>query len=149
MLDEVCRYLRNYFYKWPLSGNFVIKDGYIRYSSGESLDIPCKVYIRILHSFFNDGIHKYTEGPDDTLTDEVFKGTVWVLKIPPEVVEISDEIDKWKALYGTYDCAAMSPFDSENFDAYGYTKSKNTSNSSNLTGWQAAFEDRLSGWRKI
>ena len=65
----------------------------------------------------------------------------------------SGRIDReWSDKYLGVDSAAMSPFNSESFGGYSYSKSGGSSSSGNvdLSGtWQGAFADRLNNWRKI
>jgi hypothetical protein len=85
------------------------------------------------------------------LRDEVFNGAVWSLAIPQAVVDLNAEIDAWKTKYEGADSAAMSPFTSESFGGYSYSKgsSRGVEDDGSLGGWQAAFANRLIQWRKI
>ena len=96
-------------------------------------------YFRVIGSVFNDGLYQY---PASDLTDEVFEGTVWALAIPKEVLELSENIAKWQEQNG-----GNSPYISESFDAYSYTKAV-TSKGKPLT-WREAFAGDLKEWRKI
>lgn len=105
-------------------------------------------YFRITGSIFNDGVYKYTS--DLALIDEIFTGSIWLMAIPKEVIDLDKEIEDWKNKYLTLDGEAMSPFQSESFGGYSYSKvsSGNSSNSSVPT-WQSTFASRLNQWRKI
>lgn len=102
-------------------------------------------YFRIMGSLFNDGLHRY--GPDmEALTDETFDGTVWALAVPKAVVELAGEIEAWQKKYG----AVMdSPYTSESFGGYSYTKASGAGDSTGDRGWQGAFEARLDPYRKL
>lgn len=148
MLSEVCEYLRNWFDKnQPKTfGEIVIENG--------SLSTDCKLkqnqYFRIIGSTFNDGVYK--NDSNLTLTDEVFKGAVWAMSIPPDFISLVTEISAYQAKYGDINSTAMSPFNSESFGGYSYSKSSggNVDTSRNKSGtWQGAFGARLSIWRKI
>lgn len=145
MLSDVCRYLNNWFDSERLFGEFEIADGNI---TGLEDKLQTGQYFRIIESVFNDGIHQY---PATDLQDETFTGSVWVLKIPPEVVDISEEIDEWNAKNATADSAAMSPFQSESFGGYSYTKASGSDGSDGGGAWQSVpgFTSRLNGWRKV
>ena len=147
MLSELCKELNNWFnYNQPkYFGDFVIDDGELL----TECDLQDGQYYRIVGSLFNDGVHQH---PADDLTDEMFSGALWAMAIPSEVIALADEIDAWKAKYQSLDSPSMSPFDSESFGGYSYSKSSGRSSSGNvdLSGtWQGVFADRLNHWRKI
>ena len=149
MLTEICAEIRNYF-EVPNGrhfGTFTISGGSIA-----PLDFLQEgQYFRIVGSVFNDGVHKFV--PDDTLHDEVFDGAIWAMAVPPAVIALSDEIDEWRAKYETADSAAMSPFNSESFGGYSYSKSGggtgNSGGNAPATTWKAMFANSLNRWRKI
>ncbi len=96
-------------------------------------------YYRIIGSDLNDGLHLN----GDTLKDESFTGAIWALSIPPAVIAVAGEIADWQAKYGE---AAMSPFSSESFAGYSYSKGGGGSQD---PGWQSVFRAKLSRWRKL
>lgn len=153
-LTEICQELRNWFdtYQDKFSGSFVISGGAI---TGDSeFELKQNQYYRIIGSVFNDGVHKYASGVEgDSLVDEEFKGVVWAMAVPPEVIALADEIDEWIGLYGGVDSINMSPYNSESFGGYSYSKSGGGSGTGTSGGnggtWQAAFTSRLNKWRKI
>lgn len=147
MLTELCKEINNWFnYNQPKHfGDFVISDGAFTKDYG----LQEGQYYRIVGSLFNDGVHKHGE---EELTDEMFNGALWAMAIPSEVIALAAEIDAWKAKYQSLDSPSMSPYNSESFGGYSYTKSSGASSSGNvdLSGtWQGAFADRLNHWRKI
>ncbi len=150
MLTELCGYLRNWFDRERIFGKFKIQGGVIvpENSLGE-LSLLNGQYIRIVGSVLNDGVWLFDEEGIEGLRDETFDGAIWSLAIPQAVVEISAEIEAWQAKYGGADSAAMSPFNSESFGGYSYSKSNNTEGSAGAGGWQSAFAGRLAQWRKI
>ena len=139
MLEQVLMNIRNWF---PVeggihSGTFTIKDG------GITLPFLADMqYFRICGSVFNDGLHQYNVLD---LVDETFTGTIWALAIPKAVIELADEIGKWQEKNGE---AASSPFSSESFGGYSYSKSTDAETGGAVT-WQSAFKQQLSAWRKI
>lgn len=148
MLTELCKEINNWFnYNQPkFFGTFVIADGAITHD----LDLQEGQYFRIIGSVFNDGVHKYNDQLE--LQDETFEGAIWLMAIPPDVIALSKEIDDWKTKYQTIDSPSMSPYNSESFGGYSYSKGGGGSSSGNvdLSGtWQGAFADRLNHWRKI
>ena len=146
MLSEVCHELKNWFEQSKLIGQFEVKDGVVTiYNEGTPVPFAEGQYFRIVGSIFNDGVWKYGDEHND-LVNEVFDGAVWFLAIPKEVISLSDDIDAWKAKYMTLDSPAMSPFTSESFGGYAY--SKNASSESGIS-WQSNFKSQLNKWRKI
>lgn len=110
-------------------------------------------YFRIMGSVFNDGVHQKGLG-SDALHDETFYGSVWAMAVPPSVIALAEEIEKWQEKYGSVDSASMSPFNSESFGGYSYSKSTGGGSyygdgASGGNGWKSAFADRLNRWRKI
>ena len=144
MLNKLCRELKNWFDVSRIFGTFTISDGSIT-----GVEIAEGQYYRIIGSIFNDGIYKYGD-TEVTLKDETFDGAIWLLAIPEEIIELAAMIQEWNAKYGTLDSAALSPFNSESFGGYSYSKSGSaSSNGVNPNGWKSAFADELNRWRKL
>ena len=135
MIGELLHEIRNYFDKSRHFGTFRIVDG------SPILDIPVQdgQYIRICRSVFNDGVYQY---PINELRDEEWTGAVWLLAIPQEVIELSDEIDEWEKKYG-----ASGPYTSESFA--GYSNTRATSKGGGAYTWKDEFASQLNRWRKI
>lgn len=142
MLSEVCRYLNNWFDSERLYGDFTISGGNL---DGMSEKLQTGQYFRIIGSVFNDGVYGY---PETNLKSETFDGSVWILKIPPEVVALSDEIDAWCAKYAGADSAAMSPYTSESFGGYSYSKGASGSDGGTGANWKTQFGSWLDLWRR-
>lgn len=142
MLSEICHDLRNYFDTKKYFGKFVISDNSIT----GTYDIQDGQYFRIVGSVFNDGVHEY---PPKDLTDEEFTGAIWAMAVPSEVIALADEIKDWAEKYGSVDSANMSPYNSESFGGYSYSKSGGGSSGDGTGTWQKAFANRLNEWRKI
>lgn len=147
MLTELCKELNNWFDKDRIFGVFTISDGAIDLSE---TGIQNGQYFRIADSVFNDGVYQY---PAAELTDETFDGAVWLMAVPPAVISLASEIEAWQAKYGGADSAAMSPFMSESFGGYSYSKTSSSGSAGAGAGgavtWQSVFASRLSPWRKI
>lgn len=127
MLNAVCANIRNYFtYESDKHfGDFAIVDGLIT----PSFDIPTD-YIRIVGSHLNDGVHK-RENDSFSLVDEgEFHGAVWVMSPPKDFLELVKTMEDWQAKYGNINSEAMSPFNSESFGGYSYSKSSGSSDGS-------------------
>ena len=135
-LTNLCAELRNYFETEKRFGTFTISGG----SISPSDFLQDGQYYRIVGSVFNDGVHRH---PAHDLTDETFDGTVWAMAVPPAVVDLATEIEE----YNKSDVGKPSPYISENFGGYGYTKA--TDANGTPIGWQKAFASRLNKWRKL
>lgn len=143
MLTELCQELHNWFDHERHTGTFEIVNGNIAADflrEGQ--------YFRIMGSIFSDGVHKY---PAADLPAETFTGAVWALAIPKAVQRLASDISEWRDKYESADSAAMSPYNSESFGGYSYSKSANTSGAGGSTGngWQSVFAKRLNMWRKL
>ena len=138
MLEQVLRHLNNWFLVEIHEGTFTVENG--------SITLPFLLtnqYFRIVGSVLNDGLHQY---PAVDLTDETFTGSVWALAVPKAVIDLSVEIEAWQEKNGE---AVASPYQSENFEGYSYTKRSAGNDSGTLNGWQDAFRGRLNDWRKL
>lgn len=138
MLEQVLRHLNNWFLVEIHEGTFTVENG--------SIALPFLQngqYFRICGSVFSDGLHQY---PVIDLTDETFTGTVWALAVPKAVVTLSTDIAAWQEKNGE---AVASPYQSESFGGYSYTKRSAGSDGGTLNGWQEAFRGRLNDWRKL
>ena len=138
MLEQVLRHLNNWFLVEIHEGTFTVENG--------SITLPFLLtnqYFRIVGSVFSDGLHQY---PAVNLTDETFTGSVWALAVPKSVIDLSVEIEAWQEKNGE---AVASPYQSESFGGYSYTKRSAGSDSGTLNGWQDAFRGRLNDWRKL
>ena len=144
MLTEVCASIRNYFcYKEDKHpGEYKIVDGNIV----PSVEFKTE-YFAIFGSRKNNGVHNVT----DTLNDEdEFTGAVWILSTPEDFLATVADIEAWQEKYGGVDSEAMSPFNSESFGGYSYTKSAGNSSSGGSGGdWQSVYGDRLKIYRRI
>ena len=149
MIGEICAEIKNYF-TLPEDihvGDWSIVGGAI----SPALVIPTD-YIRIAGSRLNDGVHKRTEQGVFELVDEDFHGGVWVMSPPADFLALADDIAAWQEKNGAIDSPAMSPFASESFGGYSYSKSGgNASGGSSSAGadWKAAFASRLKIYRRI
>jgi hypothetical protein len=140
VLENVLTHLKNWFVvpRGVHEGTYTIENG--------SLELPFLQngqYYRICGSVFNDGLHKYGDDADK-LTDETFTGTVWALAIPKAVVELSAKIEEWQKKNGE---TVASPFTSESFGGYSYTKATDSVTGSVAT-WETVFRAELNPYRK-
>lgn len=153
MLTELCSHLRNYFlrdYNNPDAyihhGTFVVSGGQIQTLSF----LKPGQYFRIIGSVFNDGVWQYRpDGGSDGLTDEEFDGTIWAMFIPPAFISLAGEIDAWNTANAD---ALSSPYESESFGGYSYTRRRGTTaggTSADSYGWEDQFASRLAPYRRL
>lgn len=138
MLEQVLMHLKNWFLVpgGIHEGTYTIEDGGIALpflANGQ--------YFRICGSVFNDGLHQYPE----SLIDETFTGSVWALAVPKSVIDLAADISAWQEKNGD---ASVSPYQSESFGGYSYSKATDSESGGAVT-WQSAFRSRLNAWRKI
>ena len=144
MIGEICAYLKNYF---TLEGDrhigdWVIENGQIT----PVIDLPT-AYIRIVGSRLNDGVWEVSKA---TLKDEAFHGGIWVMSPPADFIALVAEIEAWQAKNGGANSDAMSPFQSESFGGYSYSKGSTSADGGvSPTSWQSAYASRLSQYRKV
>lgn len=150
MITDICLYLKNWF-DWNMPkfyGKFIIEDGEIKHSS-EDMGILVGQYYRIIGSVFNDGVYKYGDESGELINEE-FTGAVWLMAVPRDFLRLVHDIEDWELQYGSTTSVNMSPYQSESFGGYSYTKggSGNSSDSSVPT-WKSIFRDRLWRYKKI
>lgn len=137
MLTELCAELKNYF----LRGDNDIHAGVYEISGGSLPELPFLIdgqHFRIVGSVLNDGVYKY---PASKLSDERFDGAIWAMAVPPAVIALSREIEEWCEKNGD---AISSPYTSESFGAYSYSKG-----AAGSISWQGQFADRLNKYRRL
>lgn len=141
MLERVMNFIHNYFVKEVYRGTFRITGGKI------DLDfLQDGQHFKIVGSVFNDAVYQY---PVEDLVDETFKGEVWAMAVPPAFIALCNEIEEWQKKYGAQ---VESPFSSESFGGYSYSKAQGqnaSGTSSPSASWQDVFRGSLNHWRKI
>ena len=143
-MTEVFQYLRNWFDRNQPKyyGQFQIEDGAL---VGD-YKIATGQYYRIIGSALNDGVYKYGS---EELFDETFDGAIWLMAVPVDVRNLITEISIWQDTYGGVDSANMSPYQSESFGGYSYSKASGGTSSSAVPTWQSVFADRLGRYKKL
>ena len=149
LMDDVCGYIKNFFVVKPNGihrGTFRIEDS--------TMEVPFlreNQYFRIVGSIFNDGVYRY---PAVDLQDEEFDGEIWAMAVPPAFIALMNEIEEWQSKYGGANSINMSPYASESFNNYSYSKrsggsGNHASGSDTPVTWKDAFATNLTRWRKI
>lgn len=135
MLEAILRHLNNYFIADVREGDYAVEGG--------SIALPFLAdgqYFFIRDSIFNDGLHRY---PAFDLVDEEFYGVIWCLAIPQAIINLADEIEAWQTKNAEI---LNSPYTSESFGGYSYTKA--SGDNGTAVSWQSVFADRLAPYRK-
>lgn len=140
MLEELLRTLNNWFEQDSLVGDFKVVGGVLLVPEGFLKEGQ---YLRVIGSTFNDGLSCW---PVNDMVDEEFAGEVRALAVPPAVVSLSEQIEKWRA---DNQKALDAPYASESFGGYSYSKEGASSSQNGSTGWRAHFRDQLNQWRKL
>lgn len=150
MLTEICQYLHNWFDRDQPTffGVFTISDEHLTFDGTDMGQIIKEgQYIRISGSALNDGVHIY---PLEDTEDETFNGTVSLMAVPKTVIQLAEDIRAWQEKYGSVGSQNMTPYNSESFSGYSYSKTSGAGADGQQAGtWQSAFSARLKIWRKI
>lgn len=143
-ITDFCSEIHNWFETEKHFGTFTIKDGEI-----QDIDefVQYGQYYRIVGSVFNDGVYQY---PATGALSETFTGAIWAMAVPPAALALAEKIQEWETKYGNSE-AANSPFQSESFGGYSYSKGYNSlANGGDTTvSWQKQFRTQLKRYRKI
>ncbi len=135
MLEQVLTYLNNWFLTDIYEGTYTVQGGRITLPFLQNGQ-----YFRIVGSMFNDGLHQY---PAEELTDEEFSGVVWALAVPKAIINTAAEMAEWEAKNSA---AVSSPYQSESFGGYSYSKSTGK-NGAAFTVFDV-FANRLNTYKK-
>ena len=141
-MEEVLRYLNNYFFRFKEVGNFTIENNKIIGLKGKYIKGQ---YLLIEGSTLNDGVVKVETviGNEITLEkpfNEEFKGVIYSLAIPQAVISLVDEINLWKADNNKTDII------SESFEGYSYSRANSNGQ---VATWKDVFREELKGYRKV
>ena len=146
-LTEVCANIKNYF----LRSDSDIKRGTFTISVGtaplESL-LPGQ-YFRIVGSILNDGVWQNTAADLANLRIETFTGEIWSMSVPRDFEQLCADIATWRTANEAANSPNMSPYSSESFGGYSYSKGGNSSTGSATVTWQSQFRARLNTYRRI
>lgn len=143
-ITDFCDEIHNYFELEKYIETVTIENGQL---AGFSDRLQTDQYFRIVGSVFNDGVYKY---PTTDLTDETFDGAIWAMAVPPDALALLEKIQEWDDKYSA-DEVANSPYQSESFGGYSYTKVSNSAanGGGSAVSWQTQFKPQLNRWRKI
>lgn len=156
MLDitEYCMECRNFFapatkkenHSFIHTGEFTISGHGIT-----PLDfIAAGQYFRIVGSAINDGVYCNTVDGLADLTDETFTGAIWEMSVPRAFIAKCAEIAAWRMKNEAADSSNMSPFMSESFAGYSYSKGGGgSSGGGNAISWRQQYAKDLNAWRRL
>ena len=147
-MTELCQELRNWFVRERYIGHIEIAATGEISCDGEKIPLAENQYYRVIGSIFADGVHRH---PDTTAIYEDFSGAVWTMAVPATVINLADDITAWRAKYEAVGAESMSPFMSESFRGYSYSKgsSYTGTGSGGGTNWRSTFASRMNAWRKL
>lgn len=151
MLTQICQELRNWFDRGlpKYSGIIHIADGVVTVD-GETPSLQTGQHYRLIGTVFNDGVHVW--GADDLTPENDVDATLWEMRVPYNVIDLANDIAAWQDKYGRVGSENMSPFSSESFNGYSYSKASggsSTGGGGSTVDWRSAFASRLNRWRKI
>lgn len=141
-MNDILKYLNNFFYKAIEKGNFKITNNSIivkgKYVQGQ--------YIRVEGSATSDYVYKIISVNGNVITvtganSEEFEGTISSLAVPKSLIDLIPQIEKFKL------DNKPSAIQSESFGNYSYSKS--TNKSGNTSSWKEAFANELNPYRKM
>ena len=151
MLQQICEEIHNFFIRDRREGTYTVAGGMIQpfdfAKDGQRF--------WVCGSDLNDGVYTYHAGEihndDDTeivsLNPETFYGTIFTMAVPRGVLELAQEITGWQEKYAD---VMNSPYQSESFNGYSYTKASGSGNGGSDPGtWQGKYAKRLNAWRKV
>lgn len=141
-MEELLNYLKNYFYKFMVEGNFIISENKIKIV-GNFLQGQ---YIKIQGSVLNDGVYRINSITNKEIEvigaeNEEFEGIIYSLAIPKQLIELENEIKAYK------DKNKPSSIISESFGGYSYTLAP--SKDGTKASWKDIFKTELSPYRKM
>lgn len=146
-LTEVCANVKNYFLhdNAITQGSFTITKGAVPLTS-----LLEGQYFRIVGSILNDGVWQNTSADLANLRNETFDGEIWSMSVPRDFEQLCEDIAAWRTKNEALDSANMSPFTSESFGGYSYSKgSSGSSGGGTGTTWQNQFRSRLNTYRRV
>lgn len=145
MLTEICQYLHNYF-EYEKHFGLISIIGDVVFCDGEEIEMDEGQYFALFREKFAIGVYQY----GDELTDKTFTGSVWLMDIPDAILKANKWAEQWMEKNGGVDSAANSPFQSESFGGYSYSKGNNSNGKAGVGIFdQASFVGMLAPYRKL
>lgn len=148
-MTEICASIKNYFLR---SDSDITRRTYSIVSGTAPLDTLLEgQYFRIVGSVLNDGVWQNTTTDLAKLRPETFTGEIWSMSVPRDFEQLCDDINAWRTKNEAADSVNMSPFSSESFGGYSYSKGGSSANNGggSAVTWQSQFRSRLNTYRRI
>lgn len=148
-ITEICAEICNYFL--PNRQNDIYR-GHFKISGRDIAPLDFLQegqYFRIVGSTMNDGVYHNTPESKHRLKSEEFDGAVWAMSVPPAFVMLCHEIETWRNKHESIDSQNMSPYTSESFGGYSYSKGSSNSSDGRSITWQDQFKERLNVYRRL
>ena len=141
-MEEVLRYLNNYFFKFKETGTFKIENNKLTGLKGKYLRGQ---YILVEGSIFNDGVLEVLSCINGEIVlekpyNEEFEGVIYSLAIPQSLKELAENIDIWKSEN------KKTNLISESFEGYSYSRANSNGQ---VATWKDVFREELKGYRKV
>ena len=144
-LTEVCANIKNYFVHKVFSGTFTISPDAAPLDS--LLDGQ---YFAIFGSVLNNGVWQNTAADLANLRAESFTGQIWSMSVPRDFEQLCEDIAAWRTKNEAVDSVNMSPYTSESFGGYSYSKGGSSGfDGGTAVTWQSQFAKRLNTYRRI
>lgn len=151
MLTEICGYLNNFFVETQYVGAIDIIDGDL-FCNGKKIPMEAGQYFTLVNDKAKAIVGVFLFGTDTPNNRSIADGAVWIMDIPPLVLEIATDVAAWMEKNGTAESAALSPYNSEAFATYSYSKSSgadSSGSSASVPIWWKSYGGRLSRWRRL
>lgn len=173
MLEQVLSYLNNWFVRYAYTGDVTVgEDGAVLAPSEAAAILQPGRWYRILDSDFHDGVYQVPEEqagepeeePEEEeeekaetaeeeneieepeeIKSETFPCTLWVLGVPSSLLTILAEMEDWQTKYGGI---MNSPYQSESFGGYSYSKSGSSSSAGGTATVWTQFADALAPYKR-
>lgn len=141
-MEEILRYLNNYFFRFKATGKFEIRGNKIIGLKGEYFKGQ---YLLIEGSLFNDGVIEVLDCSNNEITiekpyNEKFEGVIYSLAVPTQLRELKDKIEEFKLKNKNSDKV------SESFEGYSYTKA---AVNGEIATWKDVFKEELRPFRQM
>lgn len=144
LIEQILDFIHNHFVQYTTEGEFSVIDGVLHGTT-----LQPRQFFWIQGSTFSNGVHQMVDSDpimyDGFKVTETFRGTVSALAIPADLLALAGEIQAYVEKNGD---RMNSPFQSESFGGYSYTKASGNG-SADGADWRSVFATRLNRWRKL
>lgn len=103
-------------------------------------------YFRITGSCFNNGVYCNISEDLKRLKNETFKGSIWVMDVPPDFISLCEEVERFNAKIAELS-GNFRGYSAESWGGYSYNLP--TSAPSYMHDWQYKIKQAMNAYRKI